>query len=52
MLDGKAYITQSLLIEYCPDGSLFRWGFTKVFAGLKLLVYINVNYWFKTVSHF
>lgn len=44
MLDGKAYITQSLLIEYWPDGSLLRCGFTKIFAGLKLLVYTDVNY--------
>lgn len=47
MLGGKAYIAQSLFIEYCPKVSLFRYGFTMIFAGLKLLVYTNINYWLK-----
>lgn len=42
MLGGKTCIAQSLYIGYYPKGSLFRCGFTKIFAGLKLLVYTNV----------
>lgn len=41
MLDGKVYITHSLCTECCPKGSLFRCGFTKIFAGLQLLLYVN-----------